>query len=116
MKIIVYKNICCDAHWKRLHEILPMRTHSMFLQRKKKNRNLDVPQYQEIKIYSLHSRYLSCAYFSNLNFSKSSFRYTMRVSNSLDPDKARHVVGPNLGPNCLQKLSADDTSRQIIVG
>ena len=30
-------------------------------------------------------------------------------SNSLDPDQARHFVGPDLGPNCLQKLSADDT-------
>ena len=35
----------------------------------------------------------------------------MRVSNSLDPDKARHFVGPNLDQNCLQSLSADDTSK-----
>ena len=34
----------------------------------------------------------------------------MRVSNSLDPDQARRFVGPGLCPNCLQKLSADDTS------
>ena len=32
-------------------------------------------------------------------------------SNSLDPDQARHFVGPDLGPNCLQRLSADDISR-----
>ena len=32
------------------------------------------------------------------------------MSNSLDPDQARHFVGSDLGPNCLQKLSADDTS------
>ena len=25
------------------------------------------------------------------------------MSNSLDPDQARHFVGPDLGPNCLQK-------------
>ena len=25
-----------------------------------------------------------------------------RVPNSLDPDQAQHVVGPDLGPNCLQ--------------
>ena len=37
---------------------------------------------------------------------------TIRVSNSLDPDRARHFVGPDLGPNCLQKLSADDRSRR----
>ena len=29
-----------------------------------------------------------------------------RVSNSLDPDQARHFVRPDLGSNCLQKLSA----------
>ena len=29
------------------------------------------------------------------------------MSNSLDPDQARHFVGPDLSPNCLQKLSAD---------
>ena len=34
----------------------------------------------------------------------------IRVSNSLDSDQARHFVGPDLGPNCLQRLSADDTS------
>ena len=31
----------------------------------------------------------------------------IRVSNSLDPDQARHYVAPDLGPNCLQMLSAD---------
>ena len=29
------------------------------------------------------------------------------MSNSLDPDQARHSVGPDLGPNCLQSLPAD---------
>ena len=37
-------------------------------------------------------------------------RNTIRVSNSLDPDQARHFVGHNLGPNCLQELSADDAT------
>ena len=31
------------------------------------------------------------------------------MSNSLDPDQARQNVGPDLGPNCLQRLSADHT-------
>ena len=26
------------------------------------------------------------------------------MSNSLDPDQARHFVGPDLGPNCLKKV------------
>ena len=41
----------------------------------------------------------------------------MMVSNSLDLDQAQHSVGPDLGPNCLQRLSADDkvaTSRQRV--
>ena len=35
---------------------------------------------------------------------------TIRVSKSLDPDQARHLVRFDLGPNSLQKLSADNTS------
>ena len=31
-----------------------------------------------------------------------SFRNTIRVSNSLDPDQASHFVGPDLDPSCLQ--------------
>ena len=34
------------------------------------------------------------------------------MSGSLDLDQAQHFVRPDLGPNCLQRLSADDTSRQ----
>ena len=33
---------------------------------------------------------------------------TIRVSNSLGPDQARCFVGPDLVPNGLQKLLADD--------
>ena len=29
------------------------------------------------------------------------------MSNRLDPDQARHFVGPDMGPICLQRLSAD---------
>ena len=35
-------------------------------------------------------------------------RNTIRVSNSLDPDQDRGSVGFDLGPNCLQSLSAED--------
>ena len=37
------------------------------------------------------------------------------MSNSLDPDQARDFVTPDLGPNCLQRLSAEDTSRQRVI-
>ena len=49
----------------------------------------------------------SADFFSKLNFSKNSFRNTIKVSNSLDPDQDRPYVGPDLGPNCLQRLSED---------
>ena len=46
---------------------------------------------------------------------KSTFlKNTIRVLNSLDPDQARHFVGPDLRPFCLQRLRADDTSRQRV--
>ena len=34
------------------------------------------------------------------------------MSNSLDPDQARHYVEPDLCPNYLQRLLADGTGRQ----
>ena len=49
-------------------------------------------------------------FFTNSTFSPNSFRNTIRVSNCLDPDQDRHYVGPVLGPNGLQRLSADDKS------
>ena len=30
------------------------------------------------------------------------------MSNGVDPDQDRHSIGPDLDPNCLQRLSADD--------
>ena len=36
------------------------------------------------------------------------------MSNSLDRDQARRFVGPDLGHNCLPRLSADNTGRQRI--
>ena len=50
-------------------------------------------------------------FFQNDLFLKNSFRTAIRLSNSLDPDQS---VGPDLGPNCFQRLSADDTSRQRV--
>ena len=45
--------------------------------------------------------------FLKWGFSKNYFRNTIRVSNSLDPDQAQCNVGPDLGPNCLQRSSAN---------
>ena len=49
---------------------------------------------------------LSADSFSKFTFSKHSFRNTIRKSNSLD----QHFVGPDLGPNFLQRLSEADKS------
>ena len=48
-------------------------------------------------------------FFSKSTLSKKCFRNTIRVLSSLNPDQARQNVGPDLGPNCLQILSAGDT-------
>ena len=53
----------------------------------------------------------SADFFQNQNFQKNSFGTTISVVNSFDPDQAQHYVGPDLDPKCLQKLSADNTSR-----
>ena len=50
---------------------------------------------------------LSADFFHN-SFFKNSFRTTIRVSNGLDPNQDLHSVGPGQGPNCLQRLSAND--------
>ena len=53
-------------------------------------------------------------FFSKITFRKFAFRNTIRMSNNLDPDQARRIVGPDLGPNCLQRFSADGTGRQRV--
>ena len=39
------------------------------------------------------------------------FQYHPGVS--LNPDQARHFVGPDLGPNFLQRLSADIAGKEL---
>ena len=49
-------------------------------------------------------------FFQNIFFSKKKkFTNIIRVSDSLDPDQDRHFVGHDLGLNCLQRYSADDS-------
>ena len=35
------------------------------------------------------------------------------MSNGLDPDQDRRSVGPDMRPNCLQRLTTDDKSRDV---
>ena len=46
-----------------------------------------------------------------INFFKKIFQYDYQ-SNGLGPDQDRHSVGPDLGPNCLQRLIADNKIRR----
>ena len=39
---------------------------------------------------------------------KNTIIISVTVSNKLDPDQAQQIVGPDLGPNCLQRLSVDN--------
>ena len=48
-----------------------------------------------------------CRLFIKTNFSKNS---DISVLNGLDPDQDLHFVGPDLGPSCFQRLSADAKS------
>ena len=57
---------------------------------------------------------LSADFLKSFLFPKVYFRNTIRVSNSLDADQTRHFVGSDLGPNSLQMLPADDTSKQRV--
>ena len=61
---------------------------------------------------SYHAFLLSVDFFQSQLFRKK----TIRMSNILDPNQARHFVGPDLGPNYmyLQSLSADGTNRQRV--
>ena len=56
----------------------------------------------------------SADFFFKINFLREKFSHTISVSNSLDLDQARCFVGLDLGPNCMQRLSADYTSRQRV--
>ena len=52
--------------------------------------------------------------FFKLNFFNKIFSGTLpECQNSLDPDQDIYSVGPDLGPNCLQRLSGDDKSSLV---
>ena len=49
-----------------------------------------------------HAFLSSADFLSKSTCSKNSFSFTIRVSNSLDPDQARCFVGPDMGSNCFR--------------
>ena len=50
-------------------------------------------------------------FFQNQLFSKNSFGNTIRVSKQFGPRSVPTFVGSDMSPNCLQRLSSDNTSR-----
>ena len=52
--------------------------------------------------------------FLSSEFRTNSFKNTIRVSRSLEPDLARRLCRYNPSPNCLQRSSADDAGRKRI--
>ena len=41
---------------------------------------------------------------------KNAFENSINISNSFDSDQDSHSAGPDLGPNCVQRLSAGNKS------
>ena len=62
------------------------------------------------KRYLTLSPFGNCACFLSSSHFFQNQLFTIKVSNSLDPDQALDLVGPDLGPICLQRLTADVTS------
>ena len=55
---------------------------------------------------------LSASFFPKINAFKEFFnKYNIRVSKSLNPNQVKHFISPDLGPNCLQRLSADESNQ-----
>ena len=62
----------------------------------------------------LLGNFASADFIQNQLFREKIFQKYIRVSNSLNHDQVRRFVGHDLGPNCLQRLSADDTRMQRV--
>ena len=65
----------------------------------------------------MSTAFFFCFFFSKLSFTK---KVLWEISsdcqtNGLDQDQVRWFVGPDLVPNCLKGLSADDTNKQIVI-
>ena len=77
------------------------------------NKSIKITQHTQNNFapWEFFHAFLSSVDFFISTFSKNSFRNTIRVSISLDQDQARHFARPDLSPNCLQRLSADENWR-----
>ena len=84
--------------------------------------NLNVISENRIFLKYAHILYLilfACrvilhAFCRHLSFPQNENIPWMPLPYRLDADQARRYVGPDLGPNCLQRLSVDDTSMKRV--
>ena len=60
----------------------------------------------------MHAFLLLVNSFLNQLFRKLRSEIPLECQTVLDPDQAQQNIWPDLDPNCLQRLSADDTRRQ----
>ena len=103
VKINLYKNSLRNACTIRVANSLDPDQNRQNIQRR-------MYEQQNFAYWVILRAFLSPVDFGQINFSEKSFKNTIRVVNSLDPDQARHFVGHDPGPNCLQRLLADYTS------
>ena len=64
---------------------------------------------EHVKLHTI-PRYFCC--YSKYTFSKNSFGTSITLSNGLDSDQDWNAGGPDLGPNCLQRLSSENCCKQ----
>ena len=63
---------------------------------------------RHLKSWNSVSNIFIVATILNINFFFQKKNLPTRVSNGLDPDQDWHSVGPDLSPNCLHRISAED--------
>ena len=63
----------------------------------------------------LHAFLSSADFFQNHFLEKKNVQEYHQSIKQFGPDQDLRVFGPDQGPNSLQKLSADDTSRQRVM-
>ena len=57
---------------------------------------------------------LSADFFPKSTFSKKNIQEYLQSGKQFESRSGQHFVRPDLGPNCLERLSADETSRQRV--
>ena len=112
-KTVLIKNMACDGSGKHVYLQNLARSFAFRLHRAWALMNILPELYDSLSIWVIIVRMLICRLiFLNQLFRKILLGIPSECQTVLDPDQVRRFVGPDLGPNCVQKLSSDDTSWQ----